>query len=52
VRAGPARIEESQFLEYALGNDIKHRQLTSEYYQQRQVGGTYRTTQGRADVPL
>lgn len=31
---GQACIEETQFLEDALGNKITDRQLTSEYYQQ------------------
>jgi hypothetical protein len=31
---GQACVEETKFLEEALGNNIKDRQLTSEYYQQ------------------
>jgi DUF2997 family protein len=30
---GQACVEETKFLEEALGNDIKDRQLTSDYYQ-------------------
>jgi hypothetical protein len=30
---GQACVEETKFLEEALGNEIKDRQLTSEYYQ-------------------
>jgi hypothetical protein len=31
---GQACVEETKFLEEALGNNIKDRQLTSDYYQQ------------------
>lgn len=35
---GQSCVEETKFLENALGNQIKDRQLTSEYYQQGVTG--------------
>jgi hypothetical protein len=32
-------VEETRFLEEALGNEIESRELTSEYYQQPTQGG-------------
>lgn len=43
---GQECVEETKFLEEALGNEIKARELTSDYYQQGQVGGKYTTTTG------
>lgn len=37
---GQACIEETKFLEDALGNNIKDRQLTSDYYQPGVTTGT------------
>ncbi len=37
---GQACVEETKFLEAALGNDIKDRQLTSDYYQPSVSTGT------------
>ena len=42
---GQACVEETQFLEAALGNQIKDRELTSEYYEQPQVETGHTTTQ-------
>lgn len=42
---GASCVEETKFLEEALGGEIKARELTSEYYQE-QGGGTVRTTTG------
>jgi hypothetical protein len=43
---GQACVEETKFLEEALGGEIQSRELTSEYYQQGQTAGGYRTTSG------
>ncbi|MDW8281275.1 MAG: DUF2997 domain-containing protein [Myxococcales bacterium] len=43
---GQACLEESKFLEEALGGEIKQRELTSEYYQQTATTGHYTTTGG------
>lgn len=37
--AGQSCVEETRFLEEALGNQIESRELTSEYYQQPAQGG-------------
>jgi len=37
--AGQSCVDETKFLEEALGNQIESRELTSDYYQQ-QVAGT------------
>jgi hypothetical protein len=36
--AGQACVDESRFIEEALGGEVKSRELTSEYYQQPQAG--------------
>jgi hypothetical protein len=36
--AGQACIDESKFIEEALGGEVKARELTSEYYQQPAAG--------------
>jgi hypothetical protein len=37
--AGQSCVEETRFLEEALGNEIESRELTSDYYQQPAQGG-------------
>ena len=37
--AGASCVDETKFLEDALGNTIESRELTSEYYQQGEVEG-------------
>jgi hypothetical protein len=37
--AGQSCVEETRFLEEALGNQIESREVTSEYYQQPAQGG-------------
>ncbi|HMY60370.1 MAG TPA: DUF2997 domain-containing protein [Pseudomonadota bacterium] len=37
---GQSCVEETKFLEDALGNEVKDRQLTSDYYQQGNTGST------------
>ena len=37
---GQQCVEETKFLEQALGNEIKDRQLTSDYYKQGVTTGT------------
>jgi hypothetical protein len=37
--AGQSCVEESRFLEEALGNQVESRELTSEYYEQPVEGG-------------
>lgn len=41
--AGQSCVEETKFLEEALGGEIQSRELTAEYYQQP-VGGGHVTT--------
>jgi hypothetical protein len=41
---GQACIDETKFLEDALGGEIKARELTSEYYQQPVTTDGYNTT--------
>lgn len=43
---GQACVEETKFLEEALGGEIKSRELTSEYYQQPVDQGGFNTTSG------
>lgn len=43
---GQSCVEETKFLESALGGEIKSRELTSEYYQQPADQGDYTTTRG------
>ncbi len=42
---GQACVEETKFLEAALGNQIKDRELTSEYYEEPQTESGYTTNQ-------
>ena len=44
--AGQSCVEETKFLEDALGNTIESRELTSEYYQQAVEGNVTTKTSG------
>lgn len=41
---GASCVEETKFLEEALGGEIKDREFTSDYYQQGNAAGRYTTT--------
>jgi hypothetical protein len=43
---GASCVEESKFLEDALGNTVESRELTSEYYEQPVAGTTTTKTGG------
>lgn len=46
---GASCIEETKFLEQALGGEVLERDTTPEYYEQSDEGGAYQYTGGEGD---